>query len=72
LNKETKSKSQNPNTYLKYSGIAFQLAALVLLAFYGGRWVDQKIGNTQPFIGMAALLIVFSAFMYKLYKDLFK
>jgi ATP synthase protein I len=69
---KNKTNIDSGKSYLKYSGIAFQLVALVLLSFYLGRWVDDKLGNSHPFIGMTALVVVFVAFIYKLYKELFK
>jgi hypothetical protein len=67
----SKKKEVSGQSYLKYSGIAFQLAFLVLISFYIGRWIDQRLGNAHPYIGMSALVIVFIGFMYKLYKELF-
>jgi F0F1-type ATP synthase assembly protein I len=56
--------------YLKYSGIAFQMAAVILVSFFAGKWIDTKLGNTNPYVGMLFVLIGFIAYVYKLYIEL--
>jgi hypothetical protein len=63
--------TSNTNAYMKYSGIAFQIAILVGLAFFAGKWLDDKIGFEKPYIGMSMILMVFTLYMFKLYKELF-
>lgn len=55
---------------LKYSGLAFQLAALIVVAIWSGQWLDAKLGLEQPYITILLTLLLFTGFMYKLYKDL--
>lgn len=56
--------------YLKYSGIAFQLAALMAVGIFGGQWLDQKLGLQMPICTMILVLLFFGVYMYKLYLDL--
>jgi hypothetical protein len=60
------------NSYLKYSGLGFQLAALVLLSIYLGKWIDAKLGFEKPISVLILILFFFSLFMYKLYLELIK
>ncbi|MBK8349650.1 MAG: AtpZ/AtpI family protein [Saprospiraceae bacterium] len=58
------------NAYLKYSGLAFQLAAVVFIGIYAGKWIDSQLGMTKPIFTMILVLLLFSGYMYKLYKEL--
>jgi hypothetical protein len=58
------------NSYLKYSGMAFQLAFLIAGGYYMGAWCDQKLGFTKPICAMFLILLFFCGFMYQLYKSL--
>lgn len=60
------------NSYLKYSGIAFQMAGVLLAGIFGGRWLDEYFGNETPYITIFLLLFLFVGFLYKLYIDLGK
>jgi hypothetical protein len=60
------------NTYLKYSGLGFQFAALIVFSIFCGKWIDAKLGMTKPIFTMLLVLIFFSGFMYKLYVELIK
>lgn len=60
------------NSYLKYSGLAFQMAAIILLSIWGGKKIDAYMGWEKPFATLLLTLILFSGFMYKLYLDLTK
>ena len=58
--------------WLKYSGIAFQLAIIILAAVWGGGKLDKHFSNDVPFITILLIIIFFSGFLYKLYLDLIK
>jgi len=58
------------NAYLKYSGLAFQLVAVVCLGLYLGRWIDSKIQLEKPVFTMLLVIVFFALFLYKLYDDL--
>lgn len=61
---------KSSNSYLKYSGMVFQLFALLLLAGWGGKKIDAYLGNETPYVTALLILVFFIAYMYKLYIDL--
>jgi hypothetical protein len=36
--------TNNPNSVLKYSGMAFQIGACIMLGFWGGMKIDAALG----------------------------
>lgn len=47
--------------YAKFSGLAIQMAVLIILAAYGGKWLDEKLENETP--GWTITLILFAIFV---------
>jgi len=60
------------NAYLKYSGLAFQLAAVVGIGLFTGRWIDSKMQMEKPIFTMLLVMLFFALFLYKLNDDLKK
>ncbi|KAA9331939.1 AtpZ/AtpI family protein [Adhaeribacter soli] len=60
------------NAFVRYSGMAFQMIAVLLAAAYGGRWLDDKVGNEQPWFTLVLLLIGVVASMYLIIKTVTK
>lgn len=56
--------------YLKYSGLAFQMAGIVIVSLLLGKWLDGLLKFEKPVMTLLFVLIFFSAFMYKLYREL--
>jgi hypothetical protein len=56
-------------SYLKYSGLAFQLAVLIGLAMFAGRHIESWLQLEKPVIQIMLILVFFSAFMYRLYLE---
>lgn len=69
MGKEGKHTKQ-VNKYLKYSGIAFQLFFLLLIAVFAGQYLDERLGNETPWFLLLFIILAFGAWMYKLIKDL--
>jgi len=72
MGKKQKTAKKKVNAYLKYTGIAFQLAAIILLGIFGGQKLDELCGFEVPIITILLLLLLFTGFMYRLYLDLTK
>lgn len=57
------------HSYLRLSGIGFQMAALIGLATYGGWWADQRTGWRFPALTLAGALGGVAAAMYLLLRE---
>ncbi len=57
------------NPAIKYSGMAAQMAAFAAIGFFGGGWIDKKLGYEKPVFAIALLMFLLGLFMYKLVKD---
>ncbi len=71
--KNQKSKdSKGLSDFGKYSGIAFQMIAIILITTWGGTKLDKLTGNDTPvFTIILSLLGVFAA-IYTAVKDFIK
>ena len=68
--KETNRKSAN--VFMRYSGMAFQMIAVLLVAAYSGQWLDDHYQNEQPWFTLVLLLIGVTASMYLIIKTVTK
>ncbi|NJN25996.1 MAG: AtpZ/AtpI family protein [Cyclobacteriaceae bacterium] len=72
----SKPKSQPPrkqkpiNEYVKYSGLAFQMAALILLGYWLGGKLDKWLEFTIPVFTIILILLFLSVSFYSLIKSL--
>jgi F0F1-type ATP synthase assembly protein I len=64
------SKPTKTNSYLKYSGMAFEMVALMGLGYFIGSKLDARFGMKQPIWTMVLMLVFFGGFIYKLYRSL--
>ena len=67
-----KKKRQQPNAILRYSGMATQMAIIILVFVFVGRWLDGHFATEKPFYtaGLTVLGVVLS--VYYMIKDLMK
>jgi F0F1-type ATP synthase assembly protein I len=72
VNQHGKDESKTISAYLKYSGLAFQLAIMVALGLFLGNALDKYFDLMTPVFTIGLILIFFSAYMYKLYQELTK
>jgi len=63
-------KKKKVDSYLKYSGMAFQMAGVILVSIFLGQWLDEKMANETPYITILLTLLLFGGYMYKLTKEL--
>ncbi len=72
----SKSKNQRPqnqkqiNEYVKYSGLAFQMAALILLGYWLGSKIDKWLELSIPVFTIILILLFLSVSFYSLIKSL--
>ena len=68
--KENTKKSAS--AFVSYSGMAFQMIAVLLVAAYSGQWLDAHFQNEQPWFTLVLLLIGVTASMYLIIKTVTK
>ena len=67
--KESKRKDTGLNTFTRYSGIGFQMVAVILLFYWAGSKLDERSGNENPvYTAILTLLGVFAG-IYLVLKD---
>jgi F0F1-type ATP synthase assembly protein I len=59
--KPSKQSQSQLNTYIKYSGLAFQMIAVLGLAVWGGMKLDEAMGNDFPAFMIIFALLAFTA-----------
>jgi F0F1-type ATP synthase assembly protein I len=69
--KNFSKKQQKPlNKYLKYSGLAFQFLAAMLLGFWIGSWLDIYFQLERPWGTMGSIMILLIATLIKVIRDI--
>ncbi len=69
--KKQPPRSQNQfSEYVKYSGLAFQMAALILLGYWLGGKIDKWFDFTLPIFTIILILAFMSLSFYSLIKSL--
>lgn len=51
----------------RFASVGFELATAVVIGYFGGRWVDEKLG-TDPWIQIIGLLLGVCAGFWSLFK----
>lgn len=69
MDKKPDRLDQSP--YLKYSSLAFQLIAVLLLAYYLGKYLDNRFNAGNPkYFTVSLFLFMLGGYLYKIIKDL--
>lgn len=70
--KELRKNKERLNSYVKYSGIAFQMIAIILIGVFGGMKLDKWLKTDKPvFTAILAVLAVILSIYYSI-KDLLR
>jgi F0F1-type ATP synthase assembly protein I len=70
--KESQKNKERLNSYVKYSGIAFQMIAIILIGVFGGMKIDKWLKTEKPvFTALLSALAVILAIYYSI-KDLLR
>lgn len=64
--------NKQPNSFLKYSGLALQMIGTLLLFTWLGRKGDEYFKLKTPLLTIVAMLLGLVGIMYKLIKDFSK
>lgn len=67
--KENKDKKNPWNDYVKYSGVAFQMLAVIGIFVWGGIKLDQVLNTSPLFVLILSFLGIFGS-IYTLYRSL--
>ena len=68
-----KSKPPTPNSYVRYTGIAFQMIAIILAGVFGGIKLDQVIERIEfPLFTLVFTFLAVCLSIYYTIKDLIK
>lgn len=67
--KQSKSKKSNSMDILKYSGMAFQMGAVLLIGTLIGQYLDEKYATERPYFMLLCVLIAIIAAFYLALKD---
>jgi len=71
--KDREKRNKTIRSYAKYSGLAYQLVGLVVVSLFIGLKADKYFGNTENnYITAILVIVVFFAYMYRLYIILIK
>ena len=54
---------------MKYSGMAFELAAYLVVAVLLGGWLDDHFGFRDPWLTIILMFAFLTAWFIRLYKD---
>lgn len=70
--KKLQKNRESLNSYVKYSGIAFQMIAIILIGVFGGVKIDKWLETEKPvFTALLSVLAVILAIYYSI-KDLLR
>lgn len=72
MSKNQDNQKKKLENYAKFSGLAFQMAVLIIVAAYGGRWLDEKQGNETPGWTIFLILIAIFASLYQVISAVIK
>lgn len=67
---DKKPRKKSANFYLKYSGLAFQLAATIGIGALIGYKLDERMGNEKQYFTALFVIIFAIAGLYIALKDL--
>ena len=56
--------------YLKYSGMAFQMVAYILVGVFIGRKLDQYFATSRPLLTALMAILFLGVYLFKLVRDL--
>lgn len=69
---EPKKKPPLTNNYAKYSGMAMQMMAIIVIGVLAGRKIDQWAATKYPVFTLVLTLLSVFAAMYYFIKDVIK
>lgn len=65
-------KKKQPNSFLRYSGMATTMAVIILIGVLGGKWLDNYFQNETPWYTLTGSILGVTLSMYYVIKGLIK
>jgi hypothetical protein len=62
-------KRQGYSDVARYSGMVFQLFALLVICWFIGQWVDKKLNTSQPYASLLIMLFAIFAYLYSIVRQ---
>lgn len=70
--RQNSKRASSNNAYIKYSGLAFQMLAVILVGVFGGMQLDKFLNIQFPLFTLLLSVGGLIGSMYLLFKDLMK
>ena len=70
--KNQKKKKKQLNSYIKFSSLFFQMAAIISFGAYLGKYLDHISGTNKPIFTASLSLLAITASMYYVFKEVNK
>jgi F0F1-type ATP synthase assembly protein I len=70
MSQSSKPPSSKSNAVLKYSGMAFELLAFILIGFWLGNKTDQYLLNKKPIFAVLGIIIMTALALFRVIKSL--
>ena len=65
---KNKAKMDRMKNYVQYSGLGFQVVAMIVLGAFLGQWLDGKMQNDFPTLTLIVTFLSVFLSMYYMYK----
>jgi len=70
--KKKSAKKEPPKQFLKYTGMATQMAVIISCGVFGGSYIDEKLQNGTPWFTLILSLLSVALAMFMTIRDLSK
>ena len=69
---DERQQRRQANAYMKYTGMAFQMAATIAVGIFAGKYLDRYFQTETPYFTILGAFIFAAAAMYLVIKDFLK
>ncbi len=69
---QDKKRNDQANSYMRYTGMAFQMGATIFVGILLGQFLDRKMQTSRPYFTMLFAIVFTGAAVYLAIKDFLK
>lgn len=69
---QNKKRNDQANSYMRYTGMAFQMGATIFVGILLGQFLDRKMQTSRPYFTMLFAIVFTGAAVYLAIKDFLK